>query len=155
MDAAAQYSTMDATKLGNTVAVLVPIPLDGLDRSKGHWFPFIESIVQKSRQSHDQVLAQIYAGEVELLLAWEPDEQKAYALSGTRILLQGADKVGQIIWATGMDRKRWFPLIDEIERYHKEHHGCIKMMTINRPGWTPELKKRGYRVTHILAEKVL
>lgn len=137
--------------------VHVPIPLDVLNSTqmKALWEPFIPSIVQRTRQSTEQVLKQIKDGSVELHLVWDNEEQKAHALAGTRIFLQGDDKVGQIIWATGFDREKWFSLISDLERYHKEHHGCIEMTAIARPGWKRDLQQHGYRVSHVLVEKRL
>lgn len=133
--------------------VHVPIPIDALEQTAGVWAPFLESIAQRTRQSIEQILVQIQDGSVHLHVAWEPDEQKAYALAGTRILLEGDDKVGQIIWLTGMERGKWLALFPEFEKYHREHLGCVGMSAIARRGWVKELKAGGYRVSHVLAEK--
>ena len=135
--------------------VHVPIPREALDQTKGIWAPFIPSIVKRTKQDLAQVLTQIYEGAVQLHLVWNDEEKKAYALAGTRIILQGNDRVGQIIWTTGMERAKWISLLDDLERYHKEHLGCVEMQAIARPGWKRELQQRGYRMSHVLVEKRL
>lgn len=135
----------------------VPIPTDrkSLEETAPFWQPFIASIVQKTKQSEAQVLDQIVKGEVALHLAYEPDENKAYALAGVTIFLQGEDRVARFMWMTGFSRQMWTDLLPSFETYHKEHLGCVEMRALCRPGWKNELKKQGYRVTHLLMEKRL
>jgi hypothetical protein len=132
---------------------LVPIPRNNLEQTGHIWAPFIEGISKRTGCPTWQHMSEIYSGAVEIMLAYDGDT--AHALAGVRYLRRGSLVDGVIIWCTGANRKRWFPLIDEIEKYLREHKGCAKVTAIARPGWTRPLKARGYRVTHIQFEKEL
>lgn len=134
-------------------AVIVPIPTSDLEGTAVHWLPFVQSIADRAGCHLDQLVTDIVSDRVHLILAWEPNEQKALALCGVRIIERGNDRIGEIVWATGSGREHWFPLIDEIERYHKEHLNCSGMKAVARLGWKKELQRRGYRATHIVMEK--
>jgi hypothetical protein len=133
--------------------VLVPIPSDALERTAPVWLPFVERIAQRSRNSLAECLTQIRSGEVHIHLAWEPATREAHALAGTRILKRGGDRVGELVWATGSGRRHWLPLIDDLERYHRAHLGCVGMNAVARKGWSRDLKAKGYRITHLVFEK--
>lgn len=133
--------------------VHVPVPADALEQTVGVWYPFIEKLAQRTRQHVQQLLEEIRSGTVSLHIAWEPEERKAYALLGLRVLLRGDDRVAEIWWMTGMQRERWLGLWPELERYCKEHLGCVSIKAAPRPGWSKEMKARGYRCTHIVFEK--
>ena len=133
--------------------VLVPIPSDAVEGTAGIWRPFVEQIAARTRQHLDHLVGQIRSGEVQIHLVWEPQTQSAHALAGTRIVLRGNDRIGEIVWTTGIGRRRWLPLIADLETYHREHLGCAGMTAIARPGWSRELKARGYRLTHVMMDK--
>ena len=133
--------------------VLVPIPCRDLARTAPVWLPFVERIAERTRNSVAELLTQIRCGEVHLHLAWDPATRAAHALAGTRILRRGGQRVGELVWATGSGRRHWLPLIDDLERYHREHLGCVGMNAVARKGWTRDLEARGYRVTHLVFEK--
>ena len=133
--------------------VLVPIPSCELERTAPVWLPFVQRIAQRTRNSLAELVAQIRCGEVHIHLAWDPAAGKAHALAGTRILLRDGERVGELVWTTGSGRRHWLPLIDDLERYHREHLGCVGMHAVARKGWTRELVRRGYRITHLVFEK--
>jgi len=56
------------------------------------------------------------------------------------------------VWTTGKDRHKWVHLLPELERMFCEL-GCVGMEAMARPGWSRELKRHGYRMTHIKFEK--
>jgi hypothetical protein len=91
--------------------------------------------------------------EVQLHLAWDPDEKRAHALAGTRIILAGDTRRGELIWTTGLNRARWLPLLADLETYHRDRLGCAGMTAVCRPGWRRDLRARGYRVTHLVMDK--
>jgi len=62
-------------------------------------------------------------------------------------------KVVEITHCSGSAREEWQDaLVSEIEAWAK-HVKAFRVRTINRPGWTPFLKTRGYRETHRIMER--
>lgn len=133
--------------------VLVPIPTDLLGPWQNVWFPFLEQIAQRSRNSIPELMGHIVSNEIHIHLAWEPETKTAHALAGTRIILRGGNRVGELVWATGSGRKHWLPLLADLESYHRDHLGCVGMNAIARRGWLKDLRARGYRITHLTFEK--
>ena len=133
--------------------VLVPVPTCALQATAAIWLPFVERIAQRTRQNLENLVGQILSNEVQVHLAWEPETQTAHALAGTRIVVRGDARLGEIVWTTGMGRRRWLPLLADLEAYHREHLGCAGMIAVARPGWSKELRARGYRLTHVMMEK--
>lgn len=133
--------------------VLVPVPLDCVAGTKGFWLPFVESIAEHSRSSVDELVNDVETGRVQVHLAWNPETKIAHALAGVEIVKYADTFVAVVIWATGSGRENWFPLLDEIERCHKEHQNCAAMKVICRPGWKRALQDKGYRMTHLVMEK--
>lgn len=156
--AAAQTSSkMDAAQHGYPVAVLVhiPIPFHLLEHTKHQWFPFLGMVCQHTGESEEQVLSQINNGTIRLHLAYDPDENQAHALVGVTIFLRGEERVARVVWTAGLNRKQWFELLPEFERFHKEYENCAAVSAIVRRGWIPDLKENGYRWTRALVEKRL
>jgi hypothetical protein len=135
--------------------VHVPIPYAALEQTAHVWTPFIEKVIQRTGESMEQLLDVIRSGEIALHLVWEPEAQKAHALAGVRIVLRGADKVGELMWLVGENRKQWLHLFADFEKFHKEHLGCVAFRARPRRGWVNDLKPLGYRVTAFLVEKDL
>lgn len=132
---------------------LVPIPLDALDGTAGTWLPFLEAIAKRTRGHVAHLIEMVRSGEVQLHIAWDAEDKTAKALAGTRIVLRGDDRIGEFVWMSGSGRQHWLPLFDDLERYHRDHLGCAGFRAIARPGWSPFLKSKGYRVTHVTLEK--
>src|SRR5262249_52473075 len=133
--------------------VLVPVPSEELARTAPLWLPFVARIAGRTRNSVPELVSQIRSGEVHIHLAWDPAARRAHALAGTRILLRGGERVGELVWATGSGRRHWLPLLDDLERYHADELGCVGMNAVARKGWSRDLARRGYRVTHLVLEK--
>jgi len=133
--------------------VLVPVPSESVKGTAEMWLPFVQRIAERTRQHVNDLVAQIVANEVQLHLVWEPKTQTAHALAGTRIIRRGHDRIGEILWTTGIGRRRWLPLLADLETYHRDHLGCAGMTATARPGWSRELKAQGYRLTHVVMEK--
>jgi hypothetical protein len=68
---------------------------------------------------------------------------------------RGNDLIGEICWLTGRGMKEWQHLLPQMEKYLKEHKGCVEIRPICRPGWSRLLKQRGYKTTHYVMEKKL
>lgn len=133
--------------------VLVPIPFDQVQGTANVWLPFVEKIARRTRCSVDELSGMILSGDVHIHLAWEPTAKRAHALAGSQLYWRGGQKVGELIWCTGDGRKHWLPLLDDLEKHHREILGCVGMNAKARFGWMRDLKDRGYRATHVLMEK--
>ncbi len=133
---------------------LVRIPPDQLEATAPHWLPFVESIAKRQRCYLEQRLADITTGQVSLILIWDEQEESAKALIGMSEMQRGPDKVAKIMWVTGKNRHLWIDLLPELEQACRSI-GSKTIDTLARPGWLRELKRRGYRLTHVQLEKDL
>lgn len=132
--------------------ILVPIPLDKLEASRGHWLPFVGRVAKRQRCFVEQRLADLYSGNVAIILVWDAEKQEARALCGYSIAVRGNDRVFKIVWLTGNSRGEWVGLHADLEKYAQQI-GCAGMVAVARPGWATYLKKWGYRKAHIIFEK--
>src|SRR5262245_39635735 len=134
---------------------LIPIPPthEALNETFRHWAPFLDDISRRSKQSIDDLLAQIARHDVQIALVW--DGQQAHALIGMRFHYRGEELVGEIVWLVGRGMKQWRHLLPELERYLKDYVGCKVIRPICRKGWSRQLLKAGYKTTHLMMEKVL
>lgn len=131
--------------------ILVPIPQDHLRGTAHEWLPFVEKIAQRTRCPVDQLVTEALTGLVHLVLIWDAQEKKAYALIGLRVMMRGEDRIAEWIWMSGRGRERWQSLLPDLERYVKEHMGCVAIRAIARKGWSKVLT--GYRLTHVVLER--
>lgn len=131
---------------------LVPIPLDKLEETRGHWFPFVASIAKRQRCFVEQRLADVYSGNVALVLVWDTEKREARALAGYSILSRGPDRIFKFVWLTGIRSADWIELYSELEK-HARALGCSGMVALARPGWSKNLKNWGYRLAHVEFEK--
>ena len=141
---------------------LVPIPLtqEALRDSWPLWGPFMPSISKRTKMSMLSLVRQVRLYEVWLTLIWDDKTNKPAALLGTRFHMRerpnqtGADKVAEIIWATGRNYKAWIHLLPEFEQLLMRA-GAVECRPICRPGWMKALQAYGYKVTHLQMEKTL
>jgi len=134
----------------------VPIPItpEWLSKTIHLWFPFLEHISKRSKEPIRSLGQQIVRGDIQLALAWDEGEQKAYGLFGLCFTMRGDDKIGEVRWLTGHDMKRWLGLLPELEQYFRDC-GCVVVRPICRPGWSRMIRGKGYKITHYTMEKVL
>ena len=132
--------------------MLVPIPRQGLADTSAVWGPFVESIAKRGRCHLQQRLNDVYTGLVQPVVVWDEVAKAAKALVGLMTMVRGDDQISRIVWLAGKDRHQWVGLNDELENYCRSL-GSSGMEAIARPGWGPELKKLGYRLTHVQYEK--
>jgi hypothetical protein len=135
--------------------VHVPIPPDWLEPTQSVWVPFLRKIARRTGNSVAELTGQVLRGEMELHLAWDPDARRAHALAGTNMFLRNGKRVAAWRWLTGARRERWAHLKADLERYMKEHHGCVAITIDAPPYWVEPLKIDGYRPTHVIMEKDL
>ncbi len=133
---------------------LVPVPYISLAQTHQAWAPFVIIQAQKQNVPVEQLLGDVFAGNISLILAWNEEEKKAHALAGIRFIKAGDHLVARIEWLVGFRRQEWIPLNDMLEEQLRGMN-CRKIYTKARLGWKLELKKRGYRMTHIEWEKDL
>ena len=131
---------------------LVPIPHNKLEASSKVWGPFVEGVAKRQRCHLSQRLSDVYSGQVSLIMVWDTRARKAVALIGVSYMQRGSDKIARIVWLQGAARKEWLHLNDELEQYFKSL-GCVGSEAICRPGWSPEMKRFGYKLTHMHYEK--
>ena len=128
---------------------------EALARTAGHWSQFLPAIAKRSKETVLALLAKIERKDVQPILIWDEDAERAVALLGVAYHRRGDDLIAELIWTTGTGRENWQHLLGELERYLKEHIGCAVIRPICRPGWKPFLKQRGYHETRVMMEKVL
>lgn len=133
---------------------LVPIPTtaEHVQGSAKHWVPFLTGIAKRSKEPVETLMLQVLNHEVQVILVW--DGEKAHALLGVRYCLRGEDRIGELVWLTGIARDAWQHLLSDLEEYLR-HVGCKECRPLCRPGWSRLLKTHGYRMTHVVMEKVL
>ena len=133
----------------------IPIPTvwDELVKYEPLWFPFLKDIAKRSKEPISTLWDQIMRGDVQIALVW--DGSTPHALIGIRYHRRGADLIAEIIWLTGRGMKQWTHLLPQMEKYLKEHVGCVVIRPICRPGWARLIKPRGYKLTHYVMEKPL
>jgi hypothetical protein len=131
---------------------LVPVPVDAIDRLEHVWRPFLEKIAERSRAPVEQLVDDVRTARVIVHLAYDPETRTTQALAGTTVEKFGNKTVAVLVWCTGSGRKHWFPLLSQIEAYHREL-GCSAVIARCRPGWKRALEQNGYRMTHLVMEK--
>lgn len=141
---------------GNAIGMtlsLVPIPPDYLEGSRPLWFPYLASIAERSGNDVNEKIRMLCAGEAQAFLIWDDEANRARAFIGVRYAGRGPDRIGELIWLMGENRAAWVHLFGDLEKYLREHQGCVALKAIARPGWSKHLKASGYRLTHVVMEK--
>jgi hypothetical protein len=132
---------------------LVPLPPQHVEDTRPIWTPFVKSIADRSRNDPAEMERMLQAAEVQAFFVWDNERHRAQAFIGVQYVMRGSDRLGQMIWVMGEDRKAWTHLFVELETYLETQQGCVGMKAISRPGWTKTLKANGYRLTHQVMEK--
>lgn len=132
---------------------LVSIPTADVGKAGPLIDLFLPSIARRGRVPVDQLRAELLTGETQAHIVWNPESQQAVALIGTRIILRGERRLGELSWCTGQGRHDWFDLITQLETYMRDCLGCEGIKAVCRPGWSKQLKAKGYRLTHLIMEK--
>lgn len=136
--------------------ILSLIPAGLVDKVWPHILPFAQMIAgghhgQSSWRDPEHIYEGIASGKE---LAWcviNPNGQAQALVLGTMIQFPKM-RILRIHACVGGERKKWLPLLDEIEEYARAN-GCGQMQIVCRKGWARELDT--YRLTHVLLEKTL
>jgi hypothetical protein len=134
---------------------LLPIPL-AEQTDEGwikHWAPFLPLIAQHSHESVADLIEQIRLRQVRLVLVMNGERPQALVGVSIRQMMNGIG-CGDMIWLAGIGREQWQDLLPEFEQMLRDA-GCTICRPICRPGWSPFLKEHGYKLTHVMMEKVL
>ena len=135
---------------------LIPLPLDptALNNSAPFWLPFLPSISRRTKETVPALAGQVMRREIRITLIWDDVIDKPVALIGVRLHMRGNDMIAEWLWMTGRQYKAWSHLLPEFEQMLKLA-GAVECRPTCRPGWAKILKAAGYRLTHVVMEKVL
>jgi hypothetical protein len=117
-----------------------------------NWSRFLPGVAKRSRDTVAVLLDEVLRGQTQIHLIVNADDE-AVALVGTQLTQSSQGMVGNLVWLTGTGHRDWDGLFPELERYLKEHLGCVAIRAECRPGWSKHLKAHGYRLTHVVMEK--
>jgi len=133
--------------------VPIPITQQAVYDCAAFWLPFLEGISRRSKEPIADLVNAVWECRVQIAFVW--DGEKPRALIGIQYKKSGDELIAEIIWLTGKGMREWQHLLPEMKRYLREHHGCTIIRPICRPGWSRELKKRGFKTTHYIMELAL
>lgn len=113
--------------------------------------PMIRAAIERTGLGlFEKIEADLFADKSLLWIAWNGRETEAAAL--TQIQLTDGGKVCVIVACGGADRKRWLPLLSQIESY-AERERCERVRLFGRRGWLRALE--GYSVSNVVLDKHL
>ena len=98
----------------------------------------------------EDIEADVLSGRSLLWLAWSGCAVEAAA--ATVLINSEIGKVCIITVCGGSGRRRWLPLLDQIEAYAKRE-GCARVRIYGRRGWLRVLD--GYAQKHVIMDKEL
>jgi hypothetical protein len=133
----------------------IPIPTtkENLQKTEPLWLPFVDGLAKSLGETIDDLVARIRNEAMQIGLVWNEDEKHAYALLGWQLRMQGMVLVAEVLWLEGEQHEKWEHLLPEVEEYLTKHL-CVNMIRmVHRPGWSRNLKKQGYKLTHYVMEK--
>lgn len=136
---------------------LLPIPLNAehIEGTKQHWLPLLERVSRGCTGEDLGILAQLVNDRlVQVVLAWDEENNRARALVGVRYVMRGKERVAEIIWSSDRFREEFEPLLSELEQFLRDMD-CQVCRPIPRMALTKMLARNGYKATHMLMEKNL
>ena len=135
---------------------LFPVPVGLLQETAPLWLPYLRQIAERSRTDINAMCDMLFNREAGAFLIWDDETKKVKAFIGVRYVERvNNERVGEIIWLAGEDRKAWVHLFADLEKYLREQEQCVSIKAIARPGWKPHLETNGFRLTHMIYEKEL
>jgi hypothetical protein len=121
-------------------------------------WPLVSALMDRAQErfgSNDERMAiekDVREGLALLWMAWS-DDRKIEAALVTDIIKEDDYKVCRLRALAGYNIQRWFKLLGRIEGFARDEK-CRVIRYFGRKGWTIMLGA-DYRVTHVMAEKVL
>lgn len=134
------------------LAELVGVPSFDIDIVWERALPFVQSALEHSFDTPEDVYAALKIKGAQLWLAWLNDGIEAICI--TRVEEYTNGKTCGIWICAGSGRNDWKHHMATIEAWAKSN-GCIAMKHTARLGWQRVLKPMGYEATHIVLEKDL
>ena len=136
-----------------TLAVVPPERLQFWETALVPWLEAVERR-SKGRESVVDLLNGIAEQRYQLWLWHRHAELRAIAVTEVLVHAGGA-KVCRIRICTGRDRHEWLAEGMEAIADWALRIGCQAVEPVCRRGWERELRRLGYRCTHLVMEKVL
>lgn len=123
----------------------------------GEVWPLVRSMVlsaiTRTGLSHSgDIEASILSGDSLLWITPASDGRSIEAAASTKLSLTDAEKVCVLVACGGTNRRRWLPLLAQIEAYAKAA-GCSRVRIFGRRGWARVLES--YAVEHVVLERLL
>lgn len=132
---------------------IVQISIPNLMATQNFWMPYIVEIAKKQGCFVEQRLADIFSGNLRLAMLFDTEKKECFGLVGYKYLQEGPNVRGMIETAVGNDHKRLRSMYHRVEDELFRNQGCIGVSVWARPGWSPDLRRWGYRLKHVQYQK--
>ena len=132
-------------------AILIHIAQDKVDEAWKHVSNFVRRGITKGlkgRMTAADLRLQVAAGEMDMWLVVLGDRVKAALF--TNFINYPRQRVCNIVFIAGQDRKHWLHLLNDLERWAVAQ-GAQLMQIAARTGWLPDLPD--YQKTHVMLAK--
>ena len=116
---------------------------------------FLEPAITLSggRDDMSSVWKQLLAGQFQLWMAFEDEDNTPKGALVTRIEHYPLKKMINYLYIGGDDLKEWHKdMLAIVEKFAKEN-GCQGMELVGRKGWERFLKECGWEAKHIICER--
>ena len=136
--------------------ILMPLPNDRdvLAKTAHLWMPFLDNVSERSGCPVEQHVQEILQSLVQITVIYDTEMEEARGLVGAACMKDGDKRVAELCWLTGHDKNEWSHLLPDLEEFYRKL-GCSSIRAKARPGWSKDLKQRGYKLTHVIYEKPL
>lgn len=142
-------------RVGENRIVCVLIPPDGVKEVAKLCMDMLYAIEERS---NGELMAADFIqaaknGTEQLWVVWDPDREgrdRMRAIVGTLIERTGhGERQARIRFCMGEGSSDWWRLVvDTVERWAEDMR-CVRLCIFSRPGWSPRLRKAGFRVRHV------
>ena len=132
---------------------LLGIGTDQIDEYWPYVKPFVDLAMRRSTtEITDQVYEALKGKSARLWLSVNDGTIQSVCI--VQVSERPKNKICSIWICAGSNRKEWMQFIETIEAWAKSN-GCTRMRHEARMGWARELKKYGYKTSHVIIEKGL
>ncbi len=128
--------------------IYLPIPTtqEKIRETAPIWGPFLLRQAKFEGRDPAEMAKEIWGEVTQTHLAVDEETKRVSAVLATQIISRGPDLVGVLHWLSGDNPKLWFGLIEQVERYFREHIGAVAMIGEPRKGWSRLLRRAGYQL---------
>lgn len=92
----------------------------------------------RADQTPEEVKSQLQRGGMQLWLAWD---KRPHGICITEVLESARGRTCNLVIVAGEGFASWRHLETEIERWAREHWGCVRLTLVGRKGWIRHLKQ--------------